>query len=53
MRRVRPRGGATLAEWWRPASPGSTALAIATLAEWWRPASPGSTALAIATLAEC
>jgi len=51
--RVRRRGAAELAEWWRPASPGSAALAIATLAEWWRPASPGCAALAIATLAGC
>ncbi|MGV0066419.1 hypothetical protein ACRU3B_08530 [Mycobacterium colombiense] len=53
MRRVRRRGAATLAEWWRPASPGTAALTIATLAEWWRPASPGSAALTIATLPGC
>ncbi|MDM4142240.1 hypothetical protein [Mycobacterium sp. FLAC0960] len=53
MRRVRRRGVATLAGWWRPASPGSAALAVATLAGWWRPASPGSAALAVATLAGC
>jgi hypothetical protein len=33
--------------WWRPASPGYAALAIARIL-WWRPASPGYAALAIA-----
>ncbi|BBZ45668.1 hypothetical protein MPRM_29490 [Mycobacterium parmense] len=33
---------------WRPAAPGSAALAIATNLRW-RPAAPGSAALAIAT----
>jgi hypothetical protein len=34
---------------WRPAAPGSAALAIATRLDEWRPAAPGSAALAIAT----